>query len=184
MNRSLRVVLVVVGVGLSVGFGILGWRLTEGVRKQKIGATVIRRPGLRQTPPTMTAGIAKGTRAQVRRLNLASLATVTASSVGGGQPDKRRRRRRHPRRTPVGVGGRDCRRVDSIGVGRASAGIRDRVARPSRSDGKHPRRNPAVRRWQCDFSAAAASRWECVANYVSATGDSPLAVSHRQCGGA
>ena len=84
MNRSLRVVLVVVGVGLSVGFGILGWRLTEGVRKQKIGATVIRRPGLRQTPPTMTSGIAKGTRAQVRRLNLASLATVTASSVEEG----------------------------------------------------------------------------------------------------
>ena len=36
------------------------------------------------TPPTMTAGIAKGTRAQVRRLNLASLATVTASSVEEG----------------------------------------------------------------------------------------------------
>ena len=83
MSRSLRIVLVVVGVGLSVGLGILGWRLTEGVRRQKIGATVIRRPGLRRIPPAL-AGMPKGTNTQVRRLNLAPLAMVTASSEEEG----------------------------------------------------------------------------------------------------
>ena len=84
VSGSLRIVLVVVGVGLPVGFGILGWRLTEGVRRQRIGATVIRRPGLRRMPSAVPDGMTKGTRTQVRRLNLAPLATVTASSVQEG----------------------------------------------------------------------------------------------------
>ena len=81
MSWSLRITLLLVGVGLCAGFGILTWRLSQGVRSQKIGGTIIHRPALSRTPPASPVGMKRGANARLSRLNLAPLATVTVSSV-------------------------------------------------------------------------------------------------------